>query len=74
MTIDSERPSISRQWEFARARCQVADDPKIGSGLADQNGNVRCHQTVGVGVRHDRGEVELLHERRNHVRVFNAKR
>ena len=39
----------------------MPDDMKLRPNLANQNRHMRRHEP-GIGMRHDGGEVELLHE------------
>src|SRR6266850_952911 len=49
----------------------MPDDMELRSNLTNQNRHVGCYEPAGIGMRHDGGEVELLHEGHDDLSVLN---
>src|SRR5262245_30955985 len=51
----------------------MPDDMELRAHLANQNRHMGRDESGGIGMRHDGGEVELLHEGHDDLSVLNQK-
>jgi len=51
----------------------MPDDMELLANLANQNRHMGRYEPGGIGMRHDGGEVELLHEGHDDLSVLNQK-